>query len=446
MPDVDASATAPVDVSGIADQAEKATLQADRLRDLVGRLAGSGNPFWAERLAGINPGDIDSLDALPDLPFTVKQDLRDTYPTGMLVEPLDDTIRLHASSGTSGKPTIVCYSREDIGIWAEVNARSLALAGVRPDDILHNGYGYGLFTGGLGLHYGGERLGCTVVPVSGGNTALQLQLLEDLGSRVMSATPSFAMLLGERAAESGVLERLNVEIGILGAEPWSEGMRQRIQDLWGNGFTALDIYGLSEVIGPGVAMEAPDDLGVLNVFDDHFLPEIVDPETGAPIPDGDWGELVFTTITKTAQPVLRYRTRDISRIVADGGVEGRHWTRIARLNGRADDMLVIRGINVYPKEVEAVLFDDPDVGRTYAIVVDRRSTMAELRVRSELGPGSESRAAEVAERLTKALADRIRIRATVELVPDGSMERAEVGKVKRVFEQVDDRDPLAGNG
>jgi len=446
MPDVDASATAPVDVSGIADQAEKATLQADRLRDLVGRLAGSGNPFWAERLAGINPGDIDSLDALPDLPFTVKQDLRDTYPTGMLVEPLDDTIRLHASSGTSGKPTIVCYSREDIGIWAEVNARSLALAGVRPDDILHNGYGYGLFTGGLGLHYGGERLGCTVVPVSGGNTALQLQLLEDLGSRVMSATPSFAMLLGERAAESGVLERLNVEIGILGAEPWSEGMRQRIQDLWGNGFTALDIYGLSEVIGPGVAMEAPDDLGVLNVFDDHFLPEIVDPETGAPVPDGDWGELVFTTITKTAQPVLRYRTRDISRIVADGGVEGRHWTRIARLNGRADDMLVIRGINVYPKEVEAVLFDDPDVGRTYAIVVDRRSTMAELRVRSELGPGSESRAAEVAERLTKALADRIRIRATVELVPDGSMERAEVGKVKRVFEQVDDRDPLAGNG
>ena len=446
MPDVDASATAPVDVSGIADQAEKATLQADRLRDLVGRLAGSGNPFWAERLAGINPGDIDSLDALPDLPFTVKQDLRDTYPTGMLVEPLDDTIRLHASSGTSGKPTIVCYSREDIGIWAEVNARSLALAGVRPDDILHNGYGYGLFTGGLGLHYGGERLGCTVVPVSGGNTALQLQLLEDLGSRVMSATLSFAMLLGERAAESGVLERLNVEIGILGAEPWSEGMRQRIQDLWGNGFTALDIYGLSEVIGPGVAMEAPDDLGVLNVFDDHFLPEIVDPETGAPIPDGDWGELVFTTITKTAQPVLRYRTRDISRIVADGGVEGRHWTRVARLNGRADDMLVIRGINVYPKEVEAVLFDDPDVGRTYAIVVDRRSTMAELRVRSELGPGSESRAAEVAERLTKALADRIRIRATVELVPDGSMERADVGKVKRVFEQVDDRDPLAGNG
>ncbi len=446
MPDVDASATAPVDVSGIADQAEKATLQADRLRDLVGRLAGRGNPFWAERLAGINPGDIDSLDALPDLPFTVKQDLRDTYPTGMLVKPLDDTIRLHASSGTSGKPTIVCYSREDIGIWAEVNARSLALAGVRPDDILHNGYGYGLFTGGLGLHYGGERLGCTVVPVSGGNTALQLQLLEDLGSRVMSATPSFAMLLGERAAESGVLERLNVEIGILGAEPWSEGMRQRIQDLWGNGFTALDIYGLSEVIGPGVAMEAPDDLGVLNVFDDHFLPEIVDPETGAPVPDGDWGELVFTTITKTAQPVLRYRTRDISRIVADGGVEGRHWTRIARLNGRADDMLVIRGINVYPKEVEAVLFDDPDVGRTYAIVVDRRSTMAELRVRSELGPGSESRAAEVAERLTKALADRIRIRATVELVPDGSMERAEVGKVKRVFEQVDDRDPLAGNG
>jgi phenylacetate-CoA ligase len=361
----------------------------------------------------------------------------------MLIQPLDDTIRLHASSGTSGKPTIVCYSREDIAIWAEVNARALALAGARPDDTLHNGYGYGLFTGGLGLHYGGERLGCTVVPVSGGNTALQLQLLEDLGSRVMSATPSFALLMAERAAELGVLDRIRAEIGILGAEPWSEGMRQRIQEAWGGRLTALDIYGLSEIIGPGVAMEAPDDLGVLNVFDDHFLPEIVDPETGALLPDGEWGELVLTTLTKTAQPVLRYRTRDITRIVPDGGADGRHWTRIARLNGRADDMLIIRGVNVYPKEIESVLFDDPDVGRNYAIVVDRRGSMAELRVRAELGPEAAD-AASATERVSRAIADRIRIRASVELVAAGSMPRTEAGKVKRVFEQVDDTDPLAG--
>lgn len=434
---------APIDVVGTADPQAKAALQTHRLRDLVARLAGSGNPFWTEKLAGVDPGEVDSLDALPELPFTVKQDLRDTYPTGMLIQPLDDTIRLHASSGTSGKPTIVCYSREDIAIWAEVNARALALAGARPDDTLHNGYGYGLFTGGLGLHYGGERLGCTVVPVSGGNTALQLQLLEDLGSRVMSATPSFALLMAERAAELGVLDRIRAEIGILGAEPWSEGMRERIQEAWGGRLTALDIYGLSEIIGPGVAMETADDLGVLNVFDDHFLPEIVDPETGALLPDGEWGELVLTTLTKTAQPVLRYRTRDITRIVPDGGVDGRHWTRIARLNGRADDMLIIRGVNVYPKEIESVLFDDPDVGRNYAIVVDRRGSMAELRVRAELGPEAAD-AASATERVSRAIADRIRIRATVELVAAGSMPRTEVGKVKRVFEQVDDTDPLAG--
>ncbi len=419
----------------------RAALQVERLRSLVRRLTTCGNTFWSERLSEVDPNAVTTLQDLPSLPFTVKADLRDTYPLGMVTTPLTETTRLHASSGTSGKPTIVVYTPHDLAVWAEVNARSLALAGTRPDDILHNGYGYGLFTGGLGLHYGGERLGCTVVPVSGGNTALQLQLLRDLGSRVMSATPSFSLLLAERAHEQGILGDLNVEIGILGAEPWSEGMRTRIQDAWGGGFTALDIYGLSEVIGPGVAMEAPDDLGALNVFDDHFLPEVVDPESGEVVPDGEWGELVLTTLTKQAMPVLRYRTGDITRILPDPGPPDRHWTRIARLTGRSDDMLVVRGINVYPRQIETVLMDDPDVGANYAIVVDRRGPMVELRVRAELGD-TTAETPEVTDRLQKMLMDRLRVRTPVELVPPGSMPRAEAGKVKRVFEQVDDTDPL----
>ena len=425
----------------------KATLQVERLRALVRRLTTCDNAFWSERLSGVDPDSVTSIQDIRSLPFTVKKDLRDTYPLGMLTTPLADTTRLHASSGTSGKPTIVVYTPGDLATWAEVNARSLALAGARPYDILHNGYGYGLFTGGLGLHYGGERLGCTVVPVSGGNTTLQLQLLEDLGSRVMSATPSFSLVLAERAHAQGIRDRLKVEIGILGAEPWSEGMRTRIQEAWGGGFTALDIYGLSEVIGPGVAMEAPDDLGALNVFDDHFLPEIVDPGTGAPVADGEFGELVLTTLTKEAMPVLRYRTGDITRILNDEGDTAgpgtRNWTRMARLTGRADDMLIIRGVNVYPREIEAVLMDDPDVGANYAIVVDRRGSMVELRIRAEATADAADRLSAAADRIARVMADRIRIRANLELVPEGSMPRTEVGKVKRVYEQVDDTDPLA---
>ncbi len=437
----------PVDTVGLPTD-QKRALQSERLSALVHRLATGGNAFWSDRLVDVDPASITSVDDLPRLPFTVKLDHRDQYPLGMVTTPMEATTRLHASSGTSGKPTIVVYTPADLAIWAEVNARALALAGTRPDDVLHNGYGYGLFTGGLGLHYGGERLGCTVVPVSGGNTALQLQLLEDLGSRVLSATPSFCLVLAERAHALGIRDRLGVEIGILGAEPWSEGMRERIHEAWGGNFTALDIYGLSEIIGPGVAMEAPDDLGALNVFDDHFLPEIVDPATGQPLPDGEFGELVITTLTKEAMPMLRYRTGDITRILPDTGDTAgpgtRHWTRMARLTGRADDMLIIRGINVYPREIEAVLMDDPDVGANYAIVVDRRGPMVELRVRAEATTAASSATNLVAgaERLARMITERIRIRADVEMVPEGSMPRTEVGKVKRVFEQVDDTDPL----
>ncbi len=420
----------------------KTALQGERLSALVRRLSTCNNAFWSDRLSGIELDSVTSVRDISSLPFTVKADLRDTYPLGMVTTPLAQTTRLHASSGTSGKPTIVVYTPGDLVIWAEVNARSLALAGVRPDDILHNGYGYGLFTGGLGLHYGGERLGCTVVPVSGGNTTLQLQLLADLHSRVMSATPSFCLLLAERARDYGILKDLKVEIGILGAEPWSEGMRARIQNAWGGDFRALDIYGLSEVIGPGVAMEAPDDLGALNVFDDHFLPEVVDPESGGVLPDGEWGELVLTTLTKQAIPLLRYRTGDITRILPETGPSERHWTRIARIMGRSDDMLVIRGINVYPGEIETALMDDPDVGANYAIVVDRRGPMAELRVRAELGDRTAGSGDDATSRLQKVRLDRLRIRTTVEMVAPGSMARTEAGKVKRVFEQFDDVDPL----
>ena len=431
----------PLDTTGLEGEA-KVRLQGERLHALVERLSNCDNPFWSERLAGVDPRAITSVDDLASLPYTVKADLRDTYPLGMVTTKMSGTTRLHASSGTSGKPTIVVYTPGDIAIWAEVNARALALAGAGPDDILHNGYGYGLFTGGLGLHNGGERLGCTVVPVSGGNTALQLRLLEDLGSRVMSATPSFALLLAERARQQGVLDRLKVEIGILGAEPWSEGMRSRIEAAWGHGFQALDIYGLSEVIGPGVAMEAPDDLGALNVFDDHSLPEIVDPASGTVVADGEWGELVLTTLTKEAMPVVRYRTGDITRILPGSGIEGRNWTRIARLTGRVDDMIIIRGINVYPREIETVLMEDPDIGTNYAIVVDRRDLMAELRVRAELTAEAAGRTEDSSARLKKVLLDRLRIRVGVELVPAGSMFRTEAGKVQRVFEQTDETDPL----
>ncbi len=424
------------------DRAAKEQLQTERLRSLLDRLASAPSAYWREKLAGVEISAIRSIRDVDQLPFTEKSELRDTYPYGMLAIPLDDTVRLHASSGTSGKPTVVGYSRRDIEIFAECNARALAIAGVIPGDVLHNAYGYGLFTGGLGLHYGGELLGATVVPASGGNTGFQLQLLEDLGAGALCSTPSFCMLLGERAAEQGLHEHLSVRTAILGAEPWSEGMRKKLHDVWGEGFRAVDIYGLSEVMGPGVAQESPDAMGALQIFDDHFYPEIVDPETGEPVPDGEFGELVITTLTKEAQPVLRYRTRDITRIIPDEGADGRTFTRLARLTGRADDMLIVRGVNVYPRQIEAVLLDDPDVAGQYAIVVDRRQPMAELRIVAELRSGDGDRE-QVHRRLSELLVQHIRIRPTLELRPPGGMPRQEVGKAKRVFEQTDERDPLS---
>ena len=288
---------------------------------------------------------------------------------------MSQVVRVHASSG---KPTIVAYTASDIEVFAEVNGRALAAAGGTPDDVVHVAYGYGLFTGGLGLHYGVEKLGAVAVPASGGNAGFQVGLMADLGATGLAATPSFALILADRAAELGVRDQLQVRWGIHGAEPWSEGMREKLEAAWGGGYDACDIYGLSEVIGPGVAQECRENKGGMHVFEDHFYPEIVDPETGEPVDDGESGELVLTTLTKEAQPVIRNRTRDITRFLEGDCPCGRTSRRIARLEGRVDDMLIIRGINVYPRTIETVLMADPDLGANYAIIVDRRESQPEV--------------------------------------------------------------------
>jgi phenylacetate-CoA ligase len=414
--------------------AERGKLQRRRLADLLRRLRTAESPYWREKLAGVDGGA-----ELADLPFTTKAELLDEYPYGLLAVPLEQTVRLHASSGTRHKPTIVAYTAPDVEVFAEVNARSIACAGGTPEDVLHVAYGYGLFTGGLGLHYGGERLGATVVPASGGNSGFQVHLLADLGARGICCTPSFCYLLAERARAEGVFDRIQLRYGVLGAEPWSEALRQKLEETWGE-FDACDIYGLSEVIGPGVAMECREGKGALHVFDDHFLPEVVDPETGEPT-DGT-GELVLTTLTKEALPVLRYRTGDVTQFVDEPCACGRTHKRIARFSGRVDDMLVIRGVNVFPSAIEAALLDDPALAGQYAIVVDRREAMPQLEVHAELSEDGVDEKT-VAGRLQARLEQRLRVRVGVVVGEPGSIPRQEIGKAKRVFERTEEKDELA---
>ena len=315
------------------DRTERSTVQGDRLRALVTRLKALDAPYWRHKLTGVDPQKIHRIEDIAALPFTVKSELRDTYPFGMLAVPLEGTVRIHASSGTSGKPTVVAYTANDIAMFAEVNARSIACAGGSPQDVLHVAYGYGLFTGGLGVHYGGERLGATVVPASGGNAGFQVQMLADLGATGLACTPSFAMLLAERAGADGLMGRIRLRYGVFGAEPWSEAFRQKVEEAWG-GIDACDIYGLSEVIGPGVAMECREGKGAMHVFDDHFLPEVLTPGSDDPAPAGEPGELVLTTLTKEALPVLRYRTGDVTAFVEEPCPCGRTHRRISRFTGR----------------------------------------------------------------------------------------------------------------
>jgi len=365
------------------DRQQLAELQGQRLRDMVERIY-FNVPFYRAKLQemGIEPGDIRSLDDLKKLPFTTKQDLRDNYPFGLFAVPQHDVVRLHASSGTTGKSTVVGYTHNDIMMWSEVVARSLTMAGITRDDIVQVAYGYGLFTGGLGMHYGAEKIGASVIPISGGNTKKQLQLLEDFGSTAIACTPSYAAYLGEAIVEEKLdRSKIKLRAGIFGAEPWTEEMRTQIQHLLG--LKAYDIYGLSEVIGPGVSMECACQRG-MHIFEDHFIPEIIDPETCEVLPYGTLGELVFTTVTKEAMPLMRYRTRDLTRLHAETCDCGRTLVRMEKCVGRSDDMLIIRGVNVFPSQVESVLLEMSETKPHYLLVVDRENNLDTLEIQVEV--------------------------------------------------------------
>ena len=430
---------------------QRAALQQDRLRALVGRLLAAGG-LQAERLAqaGLRSGADAarlSLADLPSLPMTTKQDLWDGYPFGLLAVPREQVVVVHGSSGTGGRPTLVSYSRADIALWARMCARALAAAGAGPGSIVHNAYGYGLFTGGLGIHQGAIELGATVVPVSGGMTARQLTLIADLRPDILTCTPSYAIRLGEALAEAGLTPQsgLSLKAGLFGAEPWTEQMRARIGDLLG--VRALDIYGLSEVIGPGVAAECLVAADGLHVNEDHFLVEVIDPATGEQVPDGTAGELAFTTLTKEAMPLLRYRTGDISALRRGDCACGRTLVKMSKVAGRKDDMLVIRGVNVYPSEIERVLLAEPGVAPDYVLIVDERDGGRELIACCEYRTGrsaSSASADDVRAGLEHRLRDTLGLRVTVAVLPDGSVPRTEVGKAVRVRRWSGGEPPVPG--
>ena len=405
-------------------------LQVERLRDCVRRVQ-EKVPFYQERLSGFEPASIQSLADLARLPFTHKQDLRDNYPFGLFAAPMADVIRIHASSGTTGKPTVVGYTANDIDIWAGLAARALSLAGVTRDDIVQNAYGYGLFTGGLGLHYGVERLGAAVVPVSSGNTSRQVMLLQDFGTTVLCATPSYALVLAESASEIGYdLKAGPLRVGIFGAEPWSEEMRAEIESRLG--IIALDIYGLSEVMGPAVAMECTQKSG-MHIAEDHFIPEIIDPETSEPLPLGQPGELVFTCVTKEALPLVRYRTHDLARLLPGDCACGRTPVRMEKVLGRNDDMLIIRGVNVFPSQIEAVLLAIGQVEPHYQLIVERGADhLDELEVRVESASGP-SQHGELRGRLATSLRNALGIGCDVTILTLGEIARSE-GKAVRVID------------
>ncbi|MBU1208014.1 MAG: phenylacetate--CoA ligase [Proteobacteria bacterium] len=396
-------------------------------------------PFYKKTFdeAGIRPGDIKSLKDLKRLPFTTKIDLRDNYPFGLFAVPMEQVVRIHASSGTTGKQTVVGYTRRDINTWAELMARSLAAAGAQKTDIIHNAYGYGLFTGGLGVHYGAEKLGASVIPISGGNSKRQIIIMQDFGSTVLTCTPSYALFLAETAEEMGVdIKKLKLKVGIFGAEPWSEKMRDEIERHLR--IDAIDIYGLSEVIGPGVSIECIEAKRGLHIFEDHFIPEIINPRTGEVLPYGEKGELVFTTITKEAFPLIRYRTRDISVLNPQPCKCGRTHVRMERVSGRSDDMLIIRGVNVFPSQIESVLMNVDGVEPHYLLIVDRQGNLDTLEVQVEVnekGFSDEVKDLQVlGQRIEKDIKDLLGVTAEVKLVEPKTIQRSE-GKAQRVIDK-----------
>jgi len=412
-------------------------LQLMRLKSVLERVY-NNVPFYKNSFdsVGIKPGSITSLEDLQRLPFTTKQDMRDSYPYALFAAPMEEIVRIHASSGTTGKPTVVGYTKQDIENWADLMARTLVTAGAHKGDIIHNAYGYGLFTGGLGVHNGAERLGASVIPISGGNTARQLMIMQDFGSTVITCTPSYSLFMAEEARAEGLdFKNFKLRVGIFGAEPWSEAMRGEIEEKLN--LTALDIYGLSEIMGPGVAQECFEGKKGLHIWEDHFIPEIINPLTGELLPEGEQGELVITTITKQGIPLIRYRTRDITSITYEPCICGRTHARISRLSGRSDDMLIIRGVNVYPSQIESILVTIEGVEPHYLLIVDRTENLDTLQIQVEVDERVFSDEIKVLQglsrRIEKEIKDILGVTCSVKLVEPKTIQRSE-GKAKRVID------------
>ncbi len=412
-------------------------LQLQRLQYIVQRAYDNVNVF-RKRMdeQALKPADVRTLEGIAKLPFTVKTDLRDTYPFGLFASSMREIVRLHASSGTTGKPIVVAYTQEDLQVWTNVMVRSLASCGLHEGDIIQNAYGYGLFTGGLGAHYGAEALGATVIPISGGNTQRQLMVMKDFGVTAICCTPSYFLHLIDQAPELGVnIKELPLRVGVFGAEPWTESMRRRIEE--DSGIKAYDIYGLSEIIGPGVAMECQHQCGP-HIFEDYFYPEIIDPKTLQPCADGEEGELVLTTLAKKAMPMIRYRTRDITALTSEQCECGRTLRRIQRISRRSDDMFIIRGINVYPSQIETALLKVEGALPHYQIILTREKGLDAMEVQVEVTPevfGDTVGALEqLQQKLNKSIENTVGLRASVRLVQPRTIQRSE-GKARRVIDQ-----------
>lgn len=417
----------------IASRDEISALQLDRLKWSL-RHAYDNVPFYKQSFddAGVHPDDLKQLSDLSRFPFTVKTDLRDNYPFGMFAVPRDQVARIHASSGTTGQPTVVGYTKDDLANWGQVVARSLRAAGMRPGDMLHNAYGYGLFTGGLGIHLGADALGLSTVPISGGMTPRQVRLIEDFQPKGITVTPSYALSILDEFANQGIDPRQSsLEVGIFGAEPWTNAMRLEIEQAFD--MHAVDIYGLSEVMGPGVSMECVETKDGLHIWEDHFYPEIINPETGAPVEDGEMGELVFTSLTKQAFPIIRYRTRDLTRLLAG---TARSMRRMEKVTGRSDDMIILRGVNVFPTQIEEALMATPGLAPHFQIELSRTDRMDQMRVLCECADASittDARQAAI-RALSAQIKQTVGISVKVEVMDVGGVARSE-GKAVRIVDK-----------
>lgn len=420
-----------------ADRESMKHIQGIRLRQMVERVY-ENTAFYKQKMdeLGVKPEDINSVDDLVKLPFTVKTDLRDNYPFGLFSVPMSEVVRLHASSGTTGKPTVVGYTKKDIETWSEVMARTFTGAGAHKHDFIQIAYGYGLFTGGLGAHYGAEKVGASVIPISGGNTEKQIQLMQDFGTNIIACTPSYALYLAEAMEEKGIKPSdLKLRVGVFGAEPWTESMRQEIEKKLK--IKAIDIYGLSEIIGPGVSFECEHQVG-LHINEDHFIPEIVDPETLLPLPEGQEGELVFSTVTKEGLPLVRYRTKDLTSLNYEKCECGRTLVRMKKCTGRSDDMLIIRGVNIFPSQVESVLLEMSETEPHYLLIVEREGTLDHLTVMVEVQDQFFSdevkKLQDLRKKITHNIQSTLGISVNVKLVEPKTIERT-AGKAKRVIDK-----------